>query len=224
MELTPELLSAVRELKIETRGDRWTSLTYCVLDAVWSIGIGYSKHVVPAVRRVADVFSDPSPTAPHDSFPRKDLVPLSKFLERFPEPQDLVEVTTKHRTSSRSGILKADASIRYARVLNDAGIVDLESASAAIAAGETDRVSRELRAIPGDGVRTGYFWMLVGDDQGVKPDRMILRFLRRYVGDVSVSDARVLVTALAAELSDEASSSVTPWMIDHAIWTAESRK
>jgi len=34
--------------------------------------------------------------------------------------------------------------------------------------------------IPGDGACLGYLWMLVGDDNGIKPDRMVLRWLAAH--------------------------------------------
>ncbi len=221
MPLPVALVTAVEALAVQPRQRRWTSVTYCVLDAVWSIGIGYDAHVVPAVRRVATAAGDGNPVVATDAVPSQDPLPLSTFRSTYPATDQLVAVTSSHRTSSRSGILKADAALRYADVLTGFGIDTLADASKTLT--DTDRVdeiSAELRRIPGDGVRTGYFWMLVGDDDTVKPDRMILRFLGRHGAPTDVLGAKVILRELAEHLTTPVRP-VTPWMVDHAIWRAE---
>ncbi|WP_139122994.1 hypothetical protein [Cellulosimicrobium cellulans] len=92
-----------------------------------------------------------------------------------------------------------------------------------------DEISARLRQIPGDGVRTGYFWMLVGDDDTVKPDRMILRFLKRYGTVTDVVGAKVVLRALADQLTTRGTapsptssvqrSSSARWRISSRRWT-----
>lgn len=222
MQLLPSLVEAVRALNVRPRERRWSSVTYCVLDAVWSIGISYDRHVVPAVRRVAAAAGDAEPVVPVDALPLSDPLPLSAFRDTYRTSDDLVAVTTSHRTSSRSGILKAEAALRYADVLVEEGVDTLPDAAKALEDfARVDEISGRLRQIPGDGVRTGYFWMLVGDDNTVKPDRMILRFLRRHDMETDVAGAKDVLRSLAAELTGASDSRVTPWMVDHAIWNAE---
>jgi hypothetical protein len=218
------LLDAVRELDVRPRAQRWTSVTYCLLDAVWSIGISYDKHVVPVVRGVAERGGDPAPIVKADEQLPADPLPLSAFRAAYPDEEALRQVTSSHRTSSTNGILKAEAALRYADVLLADGIDSLRDAQKAL--DDVDRVERinsALRAVPGDGVRRGYFWMLVGDDDRVKPDRMILRFLDRHGLRTDVAGAKVALRALAARLSTE-DAPVTPWMVDHAMWNAERRR
>lgn len=86
-----------------------------------------------------------------------------------------------------------------------------------------EHLSATLRTIPGDGVRTDYFWMLVGDDDQVKPDRMIRRFLRRNGLVTDVAGAKTALVAVAERLSHDGTE-VTPWMVDHAIWNVERRR
>jgi hypothetical protein len=42
-----DAIDAVVHLNLQPRQRRWTSLAYCVLDAVWSIGARYDTVVVP---------------------------------------------------------------------------------------------------------------------------------------------------------------------------------
>jgi len=215
------LASAVEKLDIQPRQRRWANVTYCVLDAVWSIGISYDRHVVPAVRSVATAAGDENPVVATDAVPSHDPLPLSTFRATYTTTEPLVAVTSSHRTSTRSGIFKAEAALRYADVLTGFGIDTLADASKALTYSDrVNEISAELRRIPGDGVRTGYFWMLVGDDDTVKPDRMILKFLARHGVATDVAGAKATLGELAERLSNP-EHLVTPWMVDHAIWRAE---
>jgi hypothetical protein len=58
--------------------------------------------------------------------------------------------------------------------------------------------------------------MLAGDDDHVKPDRMVVGWLTQVLGrPPSVPEAAALVEEAAKELG------VTPWELDHAIWNAQ---
>ncbi|WP_254707642.1 hypothetical protein [Rhodococcus pyridinivorans] len=63
-EVGAQLVTAVRELDPQPRQRRWVSVSFCVLDAVFSIGAHYHHHVVPVVRRVAADFDVASPLVP----------------------------------------------------------------------------------------------------------------------------------------------------------------
>jgi len=61
--------------------------------------------------------------------------------------------------------------------------------------------------------------MLCGDDERIKPDRMVLRWLAPHgVRDPEI--AQQLLIDVAAFLSHNGTSLVTPWEVDHAIWVA----
>jgi hypothetical protein len=76
-----------------------------------------------------------------------------------------------------------------------------------------------LASVPGIGRGTAsYFLMLLGAP-GVKPDRMVHRFLRDAAGHAfSNAQAESVVVAAAERLS------VQPHVLDHAIWRYESSK
>lgn len=214
------LLSAVRTLELKPRTDRWTSLTYCVLDAVWSIGARYDSVVVPLVRRVAALHGDDQPTSTGLAV-GPDAFALDEFIAVYPTEADLLRVTNAQRTSTRGGITKADAALRYAAVLSNRDLTTLEGIRGLLSRpDDLEAVERELALIPGDGVRRRYLWMLAGSDHDVKPDRMILRYLARHGAAVSVADARTMLVEIADKLA-KTHPDVTPWMVDHAIWLAE---
>jgi hypothetical protein len=82
-------------------------------------------------------------------------------------------------------------------------------------------VEEALRTVPGhgNGARLSYLWMLTGDDQNIKPDRMVLRWSSNHLGRaVSVPEARALLPQIANHLG------CTPWELDNAIWRRQSGK
>ncbi|MFD4268184.1 hypothetical protein [Rhodococcus sp. NPDC058481] len=219
------LVAAVRDLDPQPRERRWVSATFCVLDAVHSIGAHYDNHVVPVVERVAADFGIDSPAVPMSVPESDDPMPLDAFLDRYPSTDALL-ATTKNRqnTSTRGGIRKADATLRYAAILRDYGVQTIQDARAVLTdLPRLDAVETALRAVPGEGssgVRRGYLWMLIGDQQTVKPDRMVLRWLARHGAAVTADTARTLLEDIARQLSATTGRQVSPWEVDHAVWRA----
>jgi hypothetical protein len=144
-------------------------------------------------------------------------------MDRFVEllaGQDF-ETLAKHtfknrqRTSSRGGILKAEAVYRFAKVL-----VDLRIS----AFGDTEDLARNqtaeerVRGIPGQGsgISFSYFLMLAGSPG------MICRFVARALKIPSVAPgvAQKLVVAASMALNTEVPG-LTPRLLDHEIWKYE---
>jgi hypothetical protein len=115
--------------------------------------------------------------------------------------------------SAPGGAYKAAAVREAASVLVDHGLKDASQ----ICVGNADTVKVALRSVPGIGYATSnYFLMLLGAP-GVKPDRMIHRFLRAAQGrDVTNAAAERLIRAGAGRLE------VQPYELEHAIWKYES--
>lgn len=223
MERLDELTQAVAALDLRPRTHVWTSLTWCVLDAVWSIGARYESVVVPTVRRVASTFGDEYPLVATDAVPDVDPVPLETFLERYGTEDALIAVTNRNRTSSRNGITKAAAAIQYATILAKSGVNTRADAVRLLSRGPGLDVNVQLRSVRGEGsgARRAYLWMLAGSDDTVKPDRMLMRFLARHGTNATLWNASEVIRAVAVRLSTP-ERPVTAWMVDHAIWTHES--
>jgi len=125
-------------------------------------------------------------------------------------------VATKHRTSSKNGILKADAVLRAATVLTDAGM-----ATCADLAARNGSVKAAWRRIPGQhsGVSWKYLLMLAGVD-GIKPDRMIHRFIAR--AGISVDDDTAIeLLSIVQQQWNPNEHPPTLRQLDYAIWTYE---
>lgn len=228
MRTLDSVVDAAAALDIQPRTRRWAHLSLCVLDAVFSVGARYTSTRRTCERYAAarDLIALVDAGVTSEVIGTDAEQPLSEFVhhagtmdaEQF--ARDVLG--NRQRTSSRSGVLKAEAAVRYARVLVDAGVECYADVPGLFADdGRLDHVAAQLRSVPGNGasdVRLGYLWMLLGDENVIKPDRMVLRWLSRATGaSVTAEGARVLL-ADAAEALD-----CTPWALDHAIWNAERR-
>jgi hypothetical protein len=88
-----------------------------------------------------------------------------------------------------------------------------------IDAGNTEEVKQALRVVSGIGYATAnYFLMLLGAP-GVKPDRMIHRFLKEATDHTFTGTEADQAIGCAARALD-----VQPYELDHAIWRYESER
>jgi hypothetical protein len=223
------LVEAATGLAIRPRARRWVHLPVCVLDAVFSINTRYSTTVAVCDRYATNQGLDPHLLDVADAHSvigteaEQPVDALASLGRRLGPDRLAVEVlSNRGRTSTRGGILKAEAAVRYAEVLADADVHTLDDVAALLPDfARLDAVERRLRAVPGNGghdVRLGYLWMLAGDDEHSKPDRMVLRWIGGQLDrQVDVTTARRLLSETAGELR------CTPWELDHAIWLARAR-
>ena len=197
--------------------DGYDSVGLAMIDAIWSIGVRYQSVGNVIARYRAERLAsgrDPEADRPED---------VRRFIEACGGPEGFaLRVRNHQRTSSRNGILKAEAVLHEARILEHEGVVvpaDLAGASEE----RLDHLRGRWSAVPGQasGISWRAFCMLVGLAE-VKPDRMIRRYVASALGRsgesaVGVEEARDLVMATAAHLG------VSPRELDHAIWSYQSR-
>lgn len=132
-----------------------------------------------------------------------------KWAQRFGNEQ----VSPGRPASAPGGASKAATVRQAAHALKGKGIlVDTQ-----INVDNADVVKGELLKVPGIGYATAnYFLMLLGAP-GVKPDRMIHRFLKDAAGQrFTNAKAEQVITAAAERLR------VQPHELEHAIWRFES--
>ncbi|NYJ03916.1 hypothetical protein [Petropleomorpha daqingensis] len=172
---TPRQVALATPLRVM----RWTSLSACLLDALWSVGADHGGVVVPLVRRVLE----PAASAPLTAAARAngDGHPLPRLLSRFPDETALMAAANRQRTSTRNGVSKAEAALRYARILVDHGVHELDDARRMLDTPELlSPIDRALSRVPGEGqhgIRRGYFWLLCGDEDRVKLSRRLVQWL-----------------------------------------------
>lgn len=208
------LIAACEQFRgAEAPGGYRDGLALCVIDSVQSTGVNYAS-----VGKVLDRYR--AYRREQGAEPATDGTAelLASFDEcSGPDPW-ASRIGTRNRTSTRGGILKAEAIRDAARVLAEAGI---ETTTALRAAADDEVRLEQVRkawcAVKGQrsGITWRYVVMLAGVP-GVKPDRMIIRYVadaleipRRSVGSEFAAE---IVTAAAPELDMSATA------LDHAIW------
>jgi hypothetical protein len=222
-----KLTDAVVALDPQPRERRWTSLSFCIVDAVWSIGANYDNVVVPLVRKkFAAKFGVTEPTVPASEPVPEDPLPLSRLDALTVD--SLTALTNRQRTSTRGGIRKADAVLQHVAVFRDHRVETMQDALALFSDLERfDQVDEALRSIPGEGsfgIRRNYLWMAIGQDDLIKPDRMVLRWLDRHDVKTDPAGARDIIAALVPAVSQKLKRAVTAWEIDHVLWLAGRKK
>jgi hypothetical protein len=196
--------------------DGYDSVGLAMIDAIWSIGVRYQSVQNVIARYRAERLAgghDAEADRPED---------VRRFIEACGGPEGFALRMRNHqRTSSRNGILKAEAVLHEARILEHERVgvpADLAGASEE----RLNHLRGRWSAVPGQasGISWRAFCMLVGLAE-VKPDRMIRRYVASALGRsgesaVGVEEARDLVMATAAHLD------VSPRELDYAIWSYES--
>jgi len=199
--------------------DEWySSLALCATDAVYSIGVRY-EAVQGSIRtfcRWAHWEKDLK-RAPRE-YTISEFVTLLDSFNRDWEKMASDAFSNYQRTSTRGGILKAEAVFKFAKILKQYGIEKYENIPAS---GLPYKVAADLQGITGQGsgLSYKYFLMLAGNTREVKGDRMVTRFVGEAVGSPGISGegaenlVRAAVTALQAE-----HPSLTAYKLDNLIW------
>lgn len=197
----------------------YSHLPLCVIDAVFSMGVRYSS-TRNTVARVCDYFV----IAPGHS--KKVLasdmqLSISKFISFYDQygidgmTEDVYQ--NRQRTSTRNGILKSEAVFRFSQVLARFKVEFLQDVNKILV---DPAFESEIYEIPGQrsGISLRYFYMLVGSENFIKPDRMIERFVLQATGKTfGIEDTTELVTK-ACKILGKSYSGLTPRTLDNEIW------
>jgi hypothetical protein len=189
------------------------SLVVSVIDSVFSIGVKY-ESTIKVVERFAKYVGINI---------ENDEYTLEEFLNTFNDysyEQLADEVfVNRHRTSSRNGILKAEAVVHYINILHSNGINKSEDL---LNHQEIDRVRSEIMIIPGQksGVSFAYVMMLSGDTSLFKPDRHIYTFFESFLGYGKLSeDSLKLKFEEQFKMIKDKYPVFTIRLLDNLIWT-----
>lgn len=195
------------------------SLALCVLDAVWSLGVRYGsvENVLDRYRSwVRDVAGGDADR--RDAHQLVEDIAVAGGHVRFAE--DVVD--NRARTSSRSGILKAEAVQLAAAALDELGVSTIDQFQRRY---DDPEVEAAWRAVKGQ--RSGISWhylRILAGVQDVKADRMICAFVEQVLDRaVGPAEARELVVAAHEHLRGD-HPKVDLRTLDHAIWTHQRRR
>ncbi len=195
----------------------YSCLPLCLLDAIYSIGVRYSstKNVVKryckkvGISEFADVANKPETHKIED---------LLEAINNDPEKFAKEIVENQQRTSSKNGILKAQAVFECAKKLSDAEIQTISDFQDKCNEG----VESEFKVVKGQtsGISFSYLKMLCGGKDGIKPDRHVLRFLARYLGyEPDKEDAERIIRNVVTVLDAREHEDITPREVDYLIWS-----
>jgi hypothetical protein len=199
----------------------YNSLSLCVIDAVFSIGIRYTitrnvvekfctKLGIEKLRQYGGAYPQVE-----NQFSIESLLHLYKQFT-------IDEITdtffrSRNRTSSKHGILKSEAVLYFARVLSDFKVNYFQDLPPLIGDIEFEY---SIKKIPGQssGISTSYFYMLAGEENFIKPDRMIIRFIESAIQRIVAPGEASCLIVNTHEILKEEFPTLTPRMLDHEIW------
>lgn len=216
--------ACIDNLVLDTElGDEYykASMPLCVVDAVFSISVNY-ESVKNAIQRLCSYYNIQQCARNKPIVPDIDAqLSTTDFLQLFGDktPEQLANEVfrNRQRTSTRNGILKAEAVIRFLKVLKDFKAEYFQDIPGLI---EDESFERCIKSIPGQGSGTSlkYFFMLAGSDDLIKPDRMILRFLHGATGQIfSLEQCQIVLNRVVSELNKQGYN-LTPRRLDYIIW------
>ena len=188
--------------------DFYKSLPICILDAVFSIGVRYTS-VVNVVNSYIGTFDLTISRTQADATEHT----IRNFLANV----------AKYDTSSRSGILKAEACREIALVCQKHGINTLRDFN-----DYTDKTTldKDIKSVRGQrsGIMLKYLYMLTGDENRVKPDRHIVRFIKETctLQKLTDDDAQAIMVRTVEMLKPEYPN-ITVRFLDSLIWETQRR-
>lgn len=200
----------------------YASLPLCVVDSVFSIGVRYSS-VVNTVERFCQFFEIERYREYGSDYPKKvkqiTISDLNNQLKNFDSEYLANEVfVNRQRTSTRNGILKAQAVKEFLDILENYSVNYFQDLHKVL---NRKDFETDIKLIKGQssGITLSYFYMLAGDDSLIKPDRMIHRFIEDVIGEnVDNQYAGELLKKSSDALKIEFEQ-ITPRLLDHVIWS-----
>lgn len=202
----------------------YDSLPQCVIDAVFSIGVKYTS-TTNVVKSYCAYYGLRVHKGCHDQ--EGDKHTISQLIDHITsigaEKSADVIFQNHQRTSTRNGILKAEAVLHFARVLQRYGVETLADMSSK---GLPLQAEVEIMRIPGQksGLSLRYLYMLSGDDSQSKPDRHVLRFLKKHTGhDYSIQEAQDSLTE-AVKILRGKYPQLSVRLLDYSIWNYMSHR
>lgn len=202
----------------------YDSLPQCIIDAVFSIGVKYSS-TKNTVKNYCNYFGLREYNLKNDNLgDRHTVSQLVANIESVGIEYSTEKIfCNRQRTSTRNGILKSEAVLRYAKILQGYGIetlADIRNDGLPISA------EKEILNIPGQksGLSLHYLYMLSGDSSFAKPDRHVLRFIKNCLNLApNVDEAQSLLIKATNNLKIKYPD-LTVRSLDYAIWNYMSNQ
>lgn len=227
-EALAEFSQEVLELERAEEPAGYYDLPLCVIDAVFSVGMTYTatrnvvKNFVAWAQREGVSIADEGNRAENDR-PECSVSHVATLLNDRSDQELAGDIFSNHnRTSSRGGILKARAAVQALEVL---WARKLDVRPQLLGAARHADLKIAWRAIRGQGSGISWRYLLMNaGHEGVKPDRMIVRFVAGGVGrEVSAAEAEKSMLG-AFDLLQQLHPGLTLRAFDHAAWAFARRR
>jgi hypothetical protein len=202
--------------------DYFSSAAFCVMNSIFSINTKY-EAVLNALNRFCKHFDL---TLAHNV---NGQIPPIKKQKSVSEIYNLIKdidvnslaadiFQNRQRTSTTNGILKADACVRFLKIVKDFDVEYYQDVPKLI---DNETFEDCIKRIPGQnsGTSLKYFFMLTGSKDQIKPDRMVLGFIKDATGlTLSASDALTLVRQTVEDLKKKGYKHLSARHLDNLIW------
>lgn len=203
----------------------YNSLVFCIIDAIFSIGAKYAS-TRKTVERYCKYYGLQRIRTTKEFSPSNEQHNISDLINNI-EQIDVDSFAEKvlcnrQRTSTRNGLLKAEAVYCWAKILQQFGIETLQDFNNCV----DDNLKKHLSKAKGQssGISITYLCMLCGDDNFTKPDRHILNFLSNVLGyTVNISQAQSILENVTTTLRNEFPN-INIRLLDHTIWSYMSNR
>jgi hypothetical protein len=212
-----------------SRAYYYQSLPFCIIDAVFSLGVKYGQveNVVCNVAKVTgwDVFR------PHGSkFPAvAKQKTVSDLLNEIGKHTSPCQTLFNNRGFANPSAKKAPRIQKEDLVRQFTGVLkahEIETFQDLAKYGDPDALDSELCALPAlkSGIGVRYFRMLAGDENQVKPDRMIQRFIKGGIGQSPDANNSATLIQITCGILKPKFPSLTPRLLDHEIWKFQRQR
>lgn len=205
----------------------YASIPLCVVDSVFSIGVKY-ESVTNVIHNVCWYFNLKKHHSNADTLPNEsEQISVSEFKSLF-KNLPFEEVASnifknRQRTSTKNGVLKVEAVLSFLDILIK---FNAEYFSDVNGLFKNKEFENEIKKIPGQssGISLKYFFMLAGNDNLIKPDRMIKRFLGNVLNrEVKLEECQPLLVDVSNELNKMGFTKLTPKLLDNKIWAYQKK-
>jgi len=193
----------------------YSSLAFCLTDAIFSINVKY-KSVENTINYISKKLGiDISRKNSNEMSIKEFLQVLNNYGD---EELAFSFFGNKQRTSTTNGITKALAVKQACKILLDHRI----NCFADVNKEKLDKAELDFVKIKGQksGISYKYFCMLAGDENLIKPDRMICRFIAKSLNmqkEPSPSEAEKIFRVAFSSISDS-HPKITPRFLDYMVW------
>ena len=193
----------------------------CALDAVFSIQAKYYSVVSPLVDRFCALTKiERKAPNPHMMPGVDEQIKVSNLVQRLEgyDGESLAKaLNNRQRTSSKNGILKAEAFLEYLKVFQKFKVETFQDVNRL--SDESDDLKNALKSIKGQNIAVDYFFMLAGDEDGVKVDTWLRRFSEAAVGhSLTKEEIITLFRNAVAYYREHGYPDMTARHLDHIVW------